>query len=154
MRSRPTRPPARTDKRHRGELWCVCMWVLWCRNLGVVAARTVPSMRRKGRPMLVCHVCGDFSTRLLMVCGWRESKNVGLSSAGKSWHVSGGGGVRGQNGAYVAQLGVLAEVRIREMICKGTTCNLVRVCHREGQRVCGRSALLAGRAHVAAWCSL
>lgn len=28
---------------------------------------TVPSMRRKGRPILVCHVCGDFSMRLLIV---------------------------------------------------------------------------------------
>ena len=37
------------------------------RAVGARRARTVPSMRRKGRPMLVCQVCGDFSIRLLIV---------------------------------------------------------------------------------------
>ena len=32
-----------------------------------VAVLTVPSMRRKGRPTVVCQFCGDFSIRLLIV---------------------------------------------------------------------------------------
>ena len=38
--------------------------------------RTVPSILRNGRPMVVCHVCGDFSMRLLTVSA--QAVDVGL----------------------------------------------------------------------------
>lgn len=63
--TRPTPQPENTERcNESADVHRVGQKAGWSERV----ARTVPSMRRNGRPTVVCQFCGDFSIKLLIVC--------------------------------------------------------------------------------------
>ena len=82
--------------------------------VGVVL--TVPSMRRNGRPTVVCHVWGDFSTRLLIV-SVVEGSVGGIRSQHRRAADSVDGRLGFEGDLGTAELRVLPRISVRE-ICE------------------------------------
>jgi len=83
------------------------------------ARRTVPSMRRNGRPICVCQFCGDRSIRLLIVCERAQRNVLNVSIAGLAQH-DGLAQRSCATAAYVADRRVRARVGICGQPCKRT----------------------------------
>lgn len=103
-------------------------------SFNVAVLLTVPSMRRKGRPTVVCHVCGDFSMRLLMVSRISTSSNVCKRGRVSEYTHAQRRGDKNRRSISILFTGVGTLVRVGEVVgggCEHTTPaqnGLVRTC--------------------------